>query len=605
MQERFSYAPFVIPFTVGLIYIISYFAFSFIKLLHDLSWADRKRFFRSIFSYKIFVSGWEAVRECLLHVKMFRRNKLLGFMHMSIAFGWFMMILLAHVEVKIYAPHRFNLPYYPIFFRYFTKETDLTLGGSFLFFLMDFFLLMVLVGVGMAVFKRFNSRPMGMRRTTRLKMPDRIAVYTLWLIFPLRLLAESYTANIAGGSFLTKTVGHLVGAAPEVMGVGFWWAYSIALGTFFVVLPFSRFMHIPTEVVLILFRNAGIRSRKKGDGYATTEVYSCSRCGVCIDVCQISSAAHISKDTSVYFIRKLREKDPTALLSAENCLMCGRCVEACPVGIDSVRLRQNVRKLNAPKQQGDFSYIPDRAVEKADVLYFAGCMTRSMPSIEGPMLAILEASGDRYSYMDRDGTICCGRPMMLAGQVEAAKAMMAKNTELIRRSGAKTLVTSCPICYRIFRQHYNLKGIEVLHHTQYIDRLIQDGRITVRYTPIRASYHDPCDLGRGCGVYQAPRRVINAICDLDEAAESGKSSLCCGASLADTVLGERQRRDIAQDAFTRLTEKGQDVLYTACPLCKKTFTGVSDGRPVEDIAQAVARSLVASPASSVKASAGK
>ena len=358
------------------------------------------------------------------------------------------------------------------------------------------------------------------------------------------------------------------------------------------MLPFSRFMHIPTEVVLILFRNAGIRSRKKGDGYATTEVYSCSRCGVCIDVCQISSAAHISKDTSVYFIRKLREKDPSALLSAENCLMCGRCVEACPVGIDSVRLRQNVRELNAPKQQGDFSYIPDRAVEKADVLYFAGCMTRSMPSIEGPMLAILEASGDRYSYMDKDGTICCGRPMMLAGQVEAAKAMMAKNTELIRRSGAKTLVTSCPICYRIFRQHYNLKGIEVLHHTQYIDRLIQDGRITVRYTPIRASYHDPCDLGRGCGVYQAPRRVINAICDLDEAAESGKSSLCCGASLADTVLGERQRRDIAQDAFTRLTEKGQDVLYTACPLCKKTFTGVSDGRPVEDIAQAVARSLV-------------
>ena len=86
--------------------------------------------------------------------------------------------------------------------------------------------------------------------------------------------------------------------------------------------------------------------------------------------------------------------------------------------------------------------------------------------------------------------------------------------------------------------------------------------------------------------------MINAICDLDEAAESGKSSLCCGASLADTVLGERQRRDIAQDAFTRLTEKGQDVLYTACPLCKKTFTGVSDGRPVEDIAQAVARSLV-------------
>lgn len=60
--------------------------------------------------------------------------------------------------------------------------------------------------------------------------------------------------------------------------------------------------------------------------------------------------------------------------------------------------------------------------------------------------------------------------------------MIAKNTELIRRSGAKTLVTSCPICYRVFRQQYDLKGIEVLHHSQYIDRLIQDGRITVKYS---------------------------------------------------------------------------------------------------------------------------
>lgn len=182
--------------------------------------------------------------------------------------------------------------------------------------------------------------------------------------------------------------------------------------------------------------------------------------------------------------------------------------------------------------------------------------------------------------------------MMLAGEVEAAKAMIAKNTELIRRSGAKTLVTSCPICFRIFRQNYNLKGIEILHHSQYIDRLIQDGKITVKYSPVRSVYHDPCDLGRGSGVYDEPRRLINAISILDDARDSRKDSLCCGASLADTVLGERQRRDIAHDAFSRLTEKRPDVLYTACPLCKKTFVGVSEGFPVEDIAQAVARNII-------------
>lgn len=596
VEERFSYDNFVLPFTAGMVFILIYFAVALGKIIRDLPWDDRKRFFRSIFSYRIFISGWEIIRECLLHVKIFKRNKTLGFMHMSIAFGWFMMIVLAHIEVKLYAPHRFNLPYFPIFFRYFMKETEHTMQGAFFFFLMDFFLLLVLIGVGMAVFKRFNSRAMGMRRTTRLKMPDRIAVYTLWLIFPLRLLAESYTAGIAGGSFLTDTVGHIVGAAPEIMGRGFWWAYSIALGLFFFCLPFSRFMHIPTEALLILFRNAGIRSKKKGDGYATTEVYSCSRCGICIDACQISSAARVPKDTSVYFIRELREKDPKALLAAENCLMCGRCVEACPVGIDSVRLRQNVKELKAPKNQGDFSYVPPMDVEKADVLYFAGCMTRTMPSIERSMLAILDASGDNYTYMDKSGTICCGRPMLLTGQVDAARAMIDKNKEIIKRSGAKTLVTSCPICFKVFNEQYGL-DIEILHHTQYIDRLISSGRIKVEHSDVNAVYHDPCDLGRGSKVYDAPRRVVSAVAELSDIKDSKRMSLCCGGSLANTVLNEKQRRDITLDAYGRLTAGGPDVLVTACPLCKKTFAGVSAGKvPVEDIAQTVVRNMSVSTA---------
>ena len=595
MKEIFSYAHFVLPFTAGMIFIIIYLAVAAGKVIHDLPTKDRRRFYRSIFSWKIFVSAWDIVKDCLLHVKIFRRNKVLGFMHMSIAFGWFMMILLAHIEVKLYAPHRFNLPYFPIFFRYFMKETEKTMQGSFFFFLMDFFLLLVLIGVGMAFYKRFNSRAMGMRRTTRLKIGDRIAVYTLWLIFPLRLLAESHTAEVAGGSFLTKTVGQLVGIAPDIMGLGFWWAYSITLGLFLFTLPSSRFMHIPTEIILILFKNAGIHSRKKGDGVATAAVYSCSRCGICIDACQISSAAKKPKDTSVYFIRELRDGNPSALKGAENCFMCGRCVQACPVGIDSIRLRQNVRELNAPKTQSDFSYLPDIEIEKADVLYFAGCMTRSMPSILRSMMTILDQSGDKYTFMDKDGTICCGRPMLLSGQVDAARAMIMKNTEIIRRSGAKTLVTSCPICYKVFNEQYSLEDIKVLHHSQYIDSLISEGKISIGKTSLRAVYHDPCDLGRGSKVYKEPRRVVSAVATLDSLPGDidAKKALCCGGSLANTVLSERNRRAVTLDAYSRLTVSQPDVLATACPLCKKTFVGVSDGgAKVMDIAQLVADNII-------------
>ena len=595
MEERFSFDPFVLPFTIGLVFIIIYLAVAAGKVIYDLPTEDRKKFFRSLFSWRIFVSIKDIICECLLHVRIFRRNRVLGFMHMSIAFGWFMIIVLGHIEVKLYAPHRLNLPYFPIFFRYFMKETEQTMQGAFFFFMMDFFLLLVLIGIGMALYKRFNSRAMGMRRTTRLKTADTIALYTLWLIFPLRLLAESHTAEIAGGSFLTNTVGYLVGIVPEDYGRGFWWAYSISPGMFFFALPGSRYMHIPTEALLILFKNAGIRSRKKGDGVATAAIYSCSRCGICIDACQISSAARKPKDTAVYFIRQLREGDPAALKSAENCFMCGRCVQACPVGIDSIRLRQNVRELKAPKDQSDYSYLPAMDIGQADVLYFSGCMTRNMPSILYSMKKILKESGDNYLHMDASSTICCGRPMLLSGQIDAARAMIMKNTEIIRRSGAKTLVTSCPICYKVFCEQYSLQDVEVLHHSQYIDRLIKEGRIKVEKSSSNVVYHDPCDLGRGSKVYKEPRRVIDAVAHLTEipSAIDKKKALCCGGSLANTALSEGSRRAVTVDAYNQLTASNPDVLATACPLCKKTFEGVSEGHSaVKDIAQIVVEAMV-------------
>ena len=177
MRERFIYDPFVLPFMLGFTFICIYLVAGIINTIRELPYDDRKKLGKSLFSRKLLDSIKEIFMECLLHRKIFKRNRMLGFMHASIAFGWFMLIVLGHIEVRLYCPERVSLPYFPIFFRYFMMKTESTLGGSLFFFLMDVNLLVVLTGIGLAMYKRINSRLLGMRRTTKLKMGDRIAMY--------------------------------------------------------------------------------------------------------------------------------------------------------------------------------------------------------------------------------------------------------------------------------------------------------------------------------------------------------------------------------------------------------------------------------------------
>ena len=593
-RERFSYDPLVLPFMLGLIFILTYLILGAARMIKNLPAEDRIRLVKSFFSKKILLSIREIFNECLLHLRIFKKNPVLGYMHMSIALGWFMMIVLAHVEVKLYAPTRFNLPYYPIFFRYFVRETQETLDGAVFFFLMDFFLLMVLSGVGIAIYKRFNSKATGLRRTTRLKWNDRIALYSLWSIFPLRLLAESFTSGISGGSFLTRGFGLVFETfvSNDLHVRPTWWAYSLALGTFFFTLPFSRFMHIPTEILLIIMRNAGIKTRKIGKGLAQTEVYSCSRCGICIDACQMVSAARLEKKATVYFLRELREgAKHNAMDMATTCLMCRRCVEACPVKIESTMIRAALRRDWMMKKKESYAFLPVEHIGPARVLYFAGCMSHLTPGIEQAMIKIFKSAQTDYIFMDEDGGICCGRPMMLAGEQKAAEEMIEKNKKIILHSGADTLVTSCPICYRIFAEKYHLP-LKVMHHSQYIWQLMEQGKITTEFqSDTRVVYHDPCELGRNSGIYEEPRKVIKAMASLQKVAEEREMGLCCGGHVGSISLTHHQRRRIAINTCEILLAPQPDAIITGCPLCKKTLMDATPEIPVIDLAQMVARSL--------------
>ena len=331
MEERIlqSFDPFVLPFMAGMIFVLLWCFGAIFKVIAQLDAADRSRFLLSLITPKTIVKNIKDIfRDCLFHVRLWQRNRLLGYMHSSIAFGWFMIILIGHIETFLYVPNRVHLFYYPIFFRYFMKVHEIHLQGAVLFFLMDFFLLVILSGIFLAIFKRFRSRALGMRRTTKLTLTDRVGMYALWSIFPLRWIAEGFTAGVAGGSFMTIPINMLLKnfmSNPENFTVA-WWAYSIALGTFMFVLPFSRYMHIPAEMMLIPMRNAGLKVKHTRRGFALVQLYSCPSCGVCIDACPMGAQKKNNRLATVYLNRQLKRRHPVKVDEiTDACLMCGKC----------------------------------------------------------------------------------------------------------------------------------------------------------------------------------------------------------------------------------------------------------------------------------------
>ncbi len=653
-----GYSNFVIPFVVGISFMLIWLTVGLIRLLAKIPADDRRRFWKSLITPKIALKNIKDLFcDCLFHTKIWKRKPLLGYMHSSIAFGWFMLIVLGHIEVALFVPKHLAWTdgglFYPIFYRFFVwiNPGHVTLRGWFFFFLMDFFLLYVLTGVGMAIFKRFRSIVLGMRHTTKPSLADRVALYSLWMIFPLRLLAESFTADLSGGSFLTVPVNHLWHwiFGDKLFFMPVWWAYSICLGLFFAAMPFSRYMHILTEVLWILLRNAGIQPRHPRKGVAEAEIYACSSCGLCLDACPMNVQKKNLKYSSVYFIRFLRrhnEKKINAI--ADKCLMCDKCHALCPVGVDAPALRRAQRATVNNSLPYDYSYLMEGSLgsnsssvstcvaanacsitagsvastrtatahasltdpspsltepvevttniqktsEDWKVMYFAGCMTHLTPRIIKSVEKVFKSAGVNYIFADRDGGICCGRPLMLAGKTDAAYETISANRKMILGSGCRTLVLSCPICYKIFKDEYALEGVEVLHYTQFIKRLVDEGKLKLTAGDERIVYHDPCELGRGCGVYKEPREVLDQAGTLVKATKEGDESICCGGSLGSLTLDTRDRAKITESSVANLLANNPQTIVTACPLCLKTFSeSVPETVKVQDFAETVSRHL--------------
>ncbi len=232
-------------------------------------------------------------------------------------------------------------------------------------------------------------------------------------------------------------------------------------------------------------------------------------------------------------------------------------------------------------------------------LYWMGCVTSLIhPEIGASVIRVLKALNVDFEYLGEKEP-CCGDLLFLLGFEKEARECAKKNVELIEETGCEVLLTGCAGCYHAFAKLYPEHGIElpvpVLHLSQFLAKLMDEGKLSFKKElPMKATYHDPCELGRECEVYDEPRRVLKAIpgFELVELPYNREDCTCCGAGGGVYAYIPNLAIESAREKLVKeVVPLGVEALVTACPNCYHAFklAAEREGANLEvlDIAQVV------------------
>ncbi|MDX2002780.1 MAG: (Fe-S)-binding protein [Chitinophagales bacterium] len=241
--------------------------------------------------------------------------------------------------------------------------------------------------------------------------------------------------------------------------------------------------------------------------------------------------------------------------------------------------------------------------KEPEILFWVGCagsFDQRAQRITMAFAKILNHLQINFAILGKEEA-CTGDPAKRAGNEFVYQMMALNNIELLNAYNIKKIVTACPHCFNILRNEYPSLGgnYEVLHHTQYLQQLINQGKITVKdggaFKDKRITFHDSCYLGRGNGVYEAPREVLQALdIDLVEMKASRAKGLCCGAGGAQMFKEEEPgNKRVNQERADQVIESGAEIVAAGCPFCMTMLTDgvVEKGAQVKvlDIAEMLAQ----------------
>jgi len=344
---------------------------------------------------------------------------------------------------------------------------------------------------------------------------------------------------------------------------------------------------------------------------------TCIQCGTCSASCPANEAMDFSP-RQVWEMLRLGLKDE--VINSRTfwlCTQCYACQVRCPRGIDIAETMRHLREWVVSRDgsvppalrqmqaavgsthnildednnnrmiwSDNLDPFPERlrhiGAPDAEVLFFTGCVSAFYPqaySIPQAFVQILEKAGITYTTMGGEEW-CCGYPLYGAGMREDVAELARHNIEHVRAITPNFVVATCPSCYHTWHHIYpefvdmdNL-GFDVLHATQFLAQLIEQGRITFKdEIPWTITYHDPCDLGRKGQVFDAPRTIISSIPGVTfcEMSKCGEDAMCCGGG-GDVAMSDADvTESIAEQRIAQAHSTGAQAVVSACQQCKRTL----------------------------------
>lgn len=244
--------------------------------------------------------------------------------------------------------------------------------------------------------------------------------------------------------------------------------------------------------------------------------------------------------------------------------------------------------------------------ETPDILFWVGCsgsFDDRAKKITRAIVRILDHVKIKFAILGMEES-CTGDPAKRAGNEFLFQMQAMQNITTLNNYNIKKIVTGCPHCFNTIKNEYPQLGgkYEIIHHTQLVQQLINEGKLKVQGGEFKGKkivFHDPCYLGRGNDVYEAPRDVIKSLdADLNEMKRSRAKGLCCGAGGAQMFKeSEKGNKEVSTERAEEALSHNPDVIALGCPFCN---TMITDGvkhfnkeqqTKVLDVAELIAASL--------------
>jgi Fe-S oxidoreductase len=315
-------------------------------------------------------------------------------------------------------------------------------------------------------------------------------------------------------------------------------------------------------------------------------IYTCTNCLMCQELCGVRNDGYGPWDITVAMREEIIEQDGP--LAAHRPLFEG--------------IKQHDNPWSRPKSErgrwSDGLSLKKLGHSSVTTLLFAGC-SADQPSGRGGAIALaklLQKADDGFVVLG-DEEKCCGLYAYDLGLRREYERLKNENVTAIKEAGIRKVVVACGSCQRIWRQYAENSslGIEVVHGVEYIGQLVETGRLKFNpMPPKKVTYHDSCHLGRGCGIYEAPRRILRAIpgVKLVEMERNQRWAWCCGGGGGVPEAYPELAQWNAEERMGEAKATGAEIVLTSSALCQRSFASCSSGAVAsQDLLEFAAQAL--------------